>query len=229
MKYYNHRYHGCPICKPSNRDVKENGWRSLNEKYQKTKETSQYIRDLGYTLVQIWECEWSAYKATNTTHNKYSYPTEHLYRMSERQILEAVLDGRIFGAVLCDLKVPEHLKDYFSEFPPIFKKATVSRDDIGQFMQAFLDRTGKKFKPTNYLIGSMFATNVLIITPLVRWYVDHDVEITKIHQIIEFMPKRSFKDFADRVSDDRRAGDRNPDLKVVAETSKLIGESTRLG
>ena len=78
-------------------------------------------------------------------------------------------------------------------------------------------------KPTRYLIGSMWAEKILMITPLLTWYIKHGLEVTKIHQIIEFAPKSCFKAFADRVSNDRRNGDSDPALKVVAETSKLIG------
>lgn len=130
----------------------------------------------------------------------------------------------MFGAIQCDVRVPDHLKSHFAEMPPIFKNITVTAEDIGEHMTEFLRSTGKSFKPTRYLIGSMFAEKILIVTPLLIWYVQHGLEVTEIHQVIEFAPKRCFKSFADRVSDDRRAGDRDPSLKVVAETSKLIGE-----
>ena len=134
------------------------------------------------------------------------------------------MEGRMFGAIQCDVRVPDHLKSHFAEMPPIFKNITVTAEDIGEHMTEFLRSTGKSFKPTRYLIGSMFAEKILIVTPLLIWYVQHGLEVTEIHQVIEFAPKRCFKSFADRVSDDRRAGDRDPSLKVVAETSKLIGE-----
>lgn len=215
-------FHGCP-CKTENRDVKIHG-RSLNEKLTKTKEISAYIRSQNVNLVEMWECTWLQHKASNEIHNRYVYPTEHLFRMTKQQILGAILDGRLFGAVQCDLKVPDHLKAHYAEMPPIFKNTTVTADDIGEHMTEFLRSTGKSFKPTRYLIGSMFAERILLITPLLIWYVQHGLEVTDIHQVIEFAPKRCFKSFADRVSDDRRAGDRDAALKVIAETSKLIGK-----
>ena len=57
------------------------------------------------------------------------------------------------------------------------------------------------------------------------WYINHGLVITKVHQLIEFNPSSCFKAFADRVSNDRRAGDRDPSLKAIADTSKLIGNS----
>ena len=204
--------------------MKVNG-RTLNEKLKKTQEISQYIRSLGYNLTEMWECSWTQHKANNEIHNTYVYPTEHMFRMTKHQILESIMNGRIFGVVQCDLKVPNHLKSYFAEMPPIFKNTTVTVDDIGEHMSDFLRSNEKSFKPTRYLIGSMFADQILIVTPLLIWYVQHGLEVTEIYQIIEFCPKKCFKSFADRVSDDRRGGDRDPTLKVVAETSKLIGKS----
>ena len=36
-------------------------------------------------------------------------------------------------------------------------------------------------------------------------------------------PKRAFSPFEQSVTNDRRAGDRDPAYKVIADTSKLIG------
>ena len=120
-------------------------------------------------------------------------------------------------------QVPQDLKPYFQEMPPIFKNTVITSDHIGDFMRSYLDSVGQTFQDTRYLIGSMWGKNILLITPLLKWYIDHGLVVTKIHQVIEFKPKRCFVGFVDQISDDRRAGDRNPDLKVVGETSKLLG------
>jgi hypothetical protein len=106
------------------------------------------------------------------------------------EIYEAILDGKIFGAVECDLKVPEYLKWYFEEMTPIFKHATVKHADIGEHMQEFVKEANIHYSDRKYLIGSMFAEKVLVITPLLRWYVEHGVTIEKIHQVIQFKPER---------------------------------------
>lgn len=155
------------------------------------------------------------------------YPTENIFRIqSETQILDYIKDGQIFGCVEVDLHVPEHLKTYFEELTPIFKHATVRQQDIGHHMKNYLKESKKVFKERRYLIGSMFATKILIITPLLRWYLEHGVKVSKVYQLIEFSPLKCFENFASQISNDRRAGDRNPNLKVIADTSKLIGKST---
>ena len=156
------------------------------------------------------------------------YPTEHIFRMSQKDVLEHIINGKIFGAVEVDIHVPDHLKDHYQEMPPIFKNIKITENDIGDYMKDFLKQKNSSFKDTRYLIGSMFASKILLITPLLRWYLAHGLVVTKIYQVIEFRPIRCFERFANNVSDDRRAGDRDTNFKAIADTSKLIGKSIKL-
>lgn len=174
----------------------------------------------------MWECEWKQFKASNSIKNSYTYPTENLYRMSEKQILSAIIEDQLFGVAEVDIHVPDNLKAHFQEMTPVFKNIVVKEADIGDFMQQYLKETGQKFKDRRYLIGSMFGVKILLISPLIKWYIAHGLVVTKIHQIIEFCPKTCFRKFADQVTNDRRAGDADPSLKVLGDTSKLIGEFT---
>ena len=156
----------------------------------------------------MWECEWREYKKLHSTNNKYIYPTEHKFRMSETEILKHIQNGEIFGAIEVDIHVPDHLKTYFEEMPPIFKNTTVTHNDIGEYMQTFLQEKGEKFPDRRYLIGSMFGRKILLTTPLLKWYLSHGLVVTKVYQVIEFNPKKCFSKFADNISDDRRAGNK---------------------
>ena len=186
---------------------------------------NDYITSNGFSLIIMWECQWAEYKRSNTVHNRYMFPTEPLYRMSENTILERIKEGKIFGAAEVDIHVPDLLKPFFQEMPPIFKNTVIKKDDIGSFMQQFLEDAELSYKDTKYLIGSMFGEKILMITPLLVWCMEHGLVVTRVYQVIEFSPAKCFKQFADRVSNDRRAGDRDPNLKAIADTSKLIGNS----
>ena len=100
---------------------------SPDTKYKNTEAVTKTITDLGYNLEVMWECTWKAkVKADKIIiPDTYYYPTEHEYRMSEAKILQHIKDGKIFGAVEVDMEVPDHLKDFFKEFPPIFKNTSV--------------------------------------------------------------------------------------------------------
>ena len=89
----------------------------------------------------MWECElWSLYKtdASVKSHLRENFP----YRrpLSEEGLMQGIIDGSLFGYVQCDNEVPEHLRDYFSNFPPIFKNTVVSRDDIGNLMKQYAEK-----------------------------------------------------------------------------------------
>ncbi|KAJ8031107.1 hypothetical protein HOLleu_27721 [Holothuria leucospilota] len=153
-------------------------------------------------------------------------PLEKVRKLSLQRIVQAIRDDQIFGAIECDIHVPDELKPTFAEMCPIFKNTDISIDDIGEHMKNFaLERKIMK-KPRKSLIGSMFGKKIWLATPLVKWYLDKGLKITQIYQVIEFTPKTCFKTFGDAVSDARREGDRDPSKAIIADTMKLIGNSS---
>ena len=72
-----------------------------------------------------------------------------------------------------------------NEFPPIFKNAMVGREDIGELMKGFVEENGLLEEPRRMLISSYFDEQILLTTSLVKWYLDHGLEITKIYEFIE--------------------------------------------
>eukprot|EP00116_Pleurobrachia_bachei_P001169 sb/3461431/ len=190
-----------------------------------------------FQLVEMWECHWKEKRKSVKLSTKHRYPFEASYRLTEKQILAAIQNGEIFGAAEVDINVPDNLKDRyekfssqleyfrFSEMTPIFKNVVITEGDIGEYMRDYIRETGEKFKDRRNLIGSMFAEKILLITPLLKWYLDNGLVVTKLHQFVQFRPVRCFKSFADNVSNDRRAGDADPSKAIIAETSKLIGNS----
>ena len=71
----------------------------------------------------------------------------------------------------------------------------------------------------------MFANNILLTTPLLRWYMNHGLHVTDVYEVTEYVPKRCFESFADDVSDARRQGNSDPSTAIIAETMKLFGNS----
>jgi len=143
--------------------------------------------------------------------------------MSPDRILSKVRNERLFfGCVEVDIRVPEHLKEKFSEMCPIVKNTEISHDDIGEFMKAYAEEHNIMAQPRRSLIGSMKGEKILLAAPLLMWYLEHGLEVTKVHQVIEFTPEPCFKPFGDAVSDARRAGDADPNKAIIADTMKLL-------
>ena len=66
----------------------------------------------------------------------------------------------------------------------------------------------------------------MVISPLLKWYVERGLKVTQIHQVVGYTPAACFQKFGDNISDVRRAGDADPEKKIVAETHKFDGNSS---
>ena len=76
------------------------------------------------------------------------------------------------------------------------------------------------------LISSFKLTNGKLITPLINFYLDLGLQCTKTHRFVQYTPRKVINSFVQSVVDARRAGDENPLSGVVAETMKLLGNSS---
>jgi hypothetical protein len=150
---------------------------------------------------------------------KYTRPA---VTKSIEQYKNDIMNDLLFGFIECDLHVPEHLKEKFSEMTPIFKNIVLEHKDLTDEMKGFLSSSWKQ----RSLIGSMKGEKILLYTPLLKFYIRHGLEITKIHQIVAYEAKRCFEKFTEEVSDARREGDIDPSKKIIGDTCKLIGNSS---
>ena len=132
-------------------------------------------------------------------------------------MLQRIKDGNLFGYVQCDIEVPEHLREKFANFPPIFKNTDVSRDDM---------RNNHLSQPRRMLISSFHLKNGTLITPLFLFYFDLGLVCTKIYRFVEYTPMKCFNKFVQSAVNARREGDQNPNSTVVAETMKLLANSS---
>ena len=126
----------------------------------------------------------------------------------------------------CDLSVPNELEAKFSTFPPNFKNSDVTRNGIGEYMKTNADENGLLKQWQRRVISSFKLTNSTLITPLFNFYLDLGVQCTKIYRFVQYTQRKIFNSFVQSDVDARRAGDKNPLSDVVAETMKLLGNSS---
>ena len=108
----------------------------------------------------------------------------------------------------------------------MFKNASVTRDDIGPFKRYYAEEHDILSKPRVMLVGSFRGVKILLATPLLRWYLAHGLVMDRVYEIIEYEPNPCFWRFGESVSAARRAGDDDPDNAIIADTMKLIGNSS---
>ena len=132
----------------------------------------------------------------------------------------------MFGFVECDIEVPDHLKEYFSEMTPILKNIDICLDDIGEFMQNYAKEHSIKDVPCRLLIGSYFEKKIGLMAPLLKWYLEYGLVITHIYITVEYIPDAAFSSFMTQIAQCRLEGDHDKDKALIAEMSKLIGNSS---
>ena len=219
-------YHFCPCqeLRPSltEEDVKRGKRRRELDELRRS-----YIQEKGFTVIEMRESEWwRLYKTTINVklHIREIFP----YRRSlaEQQLLEGIKKGSLLGYVQCDIEAPENLRVNFANFPSIFKNTLVSKNDIGDLMKTYAEEGGIMSQPRKMLISSFTIQNGTLITPLLLFYLQLGLVCTKIHRFIEYTPKKCFNSFVQSAVDARRKADENPNSSVVAETMKLLANSS---
>ena len=109
---------------------------------------------------------------------------------------------------------------------PIFKNTEVSLKEVGQHMQEYTKQHNIKDVPRCLLIGSYFGKKIGLATPLLKWYLEHGLVITRIYTIIEYVPNAALKDFTVQVAEARLHGDHDPWYALTAEMHKLEGNAS---
>ncbi|MES9902396.1 MAG: hypothetical protein ABW168_06890, partial [Sedimenticola sp.] len=117
-------------------------------------------------------------------------------KVTHEQIVKAVRDDDLFGMIEVDINVPEKWgsefqsalspAEYFGEMSPIFANVDVPMSVVGPHMQQHIKELGLSDKPRRLLVGGMRAQQILVATPLLRWYLEHSMIVSKIYQVIEY-------------------------------------------
>ena len=142
------------------------------------------------------------------------------------ELIQNVLNDKLFGFFQVDIEVPEQLLDKFSEFSPLFILAEVPGDQIPQHMRGYKINTGRKMiKNNKKLLGVMKTEKILLYSPLLKWYLNHGLQVTKIHRYISYTSSRPFAWFPEEVSSARRDADQDKNKKQLGDTAKLKGNS----
>ena len=207
--------------------------------YAETCKKFDYLESKRLTVISKWECEWDNNKKENDgriekwlelsgMRFKSIFEHEDLRNITinENLIEHRVKSGKFFGLIRCDIHTPEKLKSKFSEFPPIFKNVTISKNDIGDHMKTYCEEVGCLKQPRKSLISSYFGKDVVLTSPLLQWYLRQGLIVSNITELYEYKPVKCFESFGNKVTENRRLGDREDGDKITADTYKLVGNSS---
>ena len=194
-------YHGHDqsVC-PKTRNIDDAEWKeSQKERQERTRKKREFTESLGIKYVEIYECEYRRLLRENPEMKSFSdnqepkffHNNKSSYKVTEAKIKEAVLNDDIFRAVQVDIHVPQDLHEKFSEFSPIFCTTTVPWDVIGDTMQQHwqdtqVDVNGevRSFPAKRLCVGGMRASKILLSTPLLKYYMEKGLVVTRVYQVL---------------------------------------------
>jgi G:T-mismatch repair DNA endonuclease (very short patch repair protein) len=226
------QFHGCfwhgHSCSPSSsRDLLG---KTAEERLYDTRAKEKYLTSLGYNVQSVWQCHWNKRVGMDKSIKGFlkafydkTYGVDET--MSTQDVLDLIKRGKLFGFVECDIKVPDHLVQKFTEMPPIFKNTEISREHLSDHMRQFAEENDHLLRPQRSLIASMRGDKILLFSELLRWYLEHGLVVTRVYQVVEYEGRHIFESFGKSVSDARRAGDADSSLELLANTAKLVGNS----
>ena len=184
-------YHGHPCLGVETNAV--NG-KPMTQLLAETRKNTAYLRHF-VKVVELWECEWKETRRDPVVKKclEAAFPRRRHVRwtMTSQQILRGVRDGTIFGLIECDVSVPITLHAHFSEMQPVFKNIRLTRDDLGPFMRRYAEEHDIMTAPRRMVVGSFHGDKILLATPLLRWYLEHGLQVTRVYQVVEYTPSRA--------------------------------------
>lgn len=145
---------------------------------------------------------------------------------NERDILNGIIDGRLFGYIIADVTTPEHVADTLRNFPPIIKRATITDENLSEYMRRrikFEKPNLKKFERET-LIQCFNATDHLLLTPLARYYMKKGIIISNITKFVQYIPSKCLAPFVSLVTEMRIDAEKN-NMPTKGNTAKIYGNS----
>ena len=219
-------YHFCP-CQELRPSLTEADIRRGSKKRELDAVRRHTIQEKGFKVIEMWECKWwRLHKTTKTVKQRIRELFPYRRSLAAEQLLEEVKKGKLFGYVQCDIEVPENLRANFANFPPLFRNTLVGKSDIGDLMKNYAEEERLLSQPRKMLIFSFSLQNGNLITHLLLFYLQLGLFCTKIHRFVDYTPKKCFNSLVQSAVDAGRQGDKNPNSSVVAETMKLLANSS---
>ncbi len=240
MQFQGCYHHGCQDTKCKmpykfNRDGSKKTHNPTNNKpfeqlYKETAEKIEMFKDQGYKVIEMWEHTWrklrlepeKRVKINDLFYNDKYHPPN----LNQDKLIHMIQNEEIFGFAEVDMHCPDDRKDEFKDFQPFYKNVEVDIDNIGDHMKQFAEDNGLMKRPVKCLLLSYFTKKSMLLTPFIKWYLDHGMVIDRIHTFYSFKPDIGFTQFVDKIVTNRRKGDVNPDQKILSELSKLLGNSS---
>ena len=141
------------------------------------------------------------------------------------ELTQKLKQGSWFGFAEVDIEIPKRLHPKFEEMCPFFYNKVVPATAVPEHMHEYMKKTGRTRGDGRKLVGALSAKRILLYAPLLKWYINHGAEITKVYRTIDYKPAKIFPWFVEQVTEARRTGDVEKSKALLADIFKLLGNS----
>ncbi len=161
----------------------------------------RFLTHLKYKVRVMWECMYKKLLASNKDLSEFAvtrmpkFSQKYPCKVSAQQILDVVRTGQFQGFVECDIEMPSELppyldtnlcsEQYFDDYPPLFARTSVRFDQMSPVMQEYIFKQGLNTAPRKALLSGVQAKKVLLCSSLLKGYLDHSMQVTRIYQHVK--------------------------------------------
>ena len=179
----------------------------------------------GHLLIKR-ECQWKkevkSFKHINTNIPRI------LKHDTEESLLNAIRDGSVFGFVTVDVTTPKSIIEERDAagflFPPVIRRMVIEEQHLSPFMKQQFTNDERKLGKTPTVVQTYNASQVFVMTEMVRVWMKIGLEISNITEFVQYIPGKTLLPFTEKVTGMRiQATRENDDAK--ATTAKLYGNS----
>ena len=187
-------------------------------------EKSNYLKRHG-TLVSMRECVWLE-KVKTIRSIETPYLPQILSKYSnQKTLLDGIRSEKIFGFAVCDVTCPNEVFEKIKSinFPPVIRRGIIDEDLLSPYM-AERCRAREYKMPQKTLIQTYNGQQLLLYTPVIKFYMDLGLEISNITKFIQFKAARPLEPFVKKITEGRIEACEN-DNAPLELAYKIIGNS----
>ena len=186
----------------------------------------KYLEDQGKLYV-MRECQW---RKKIKSENLRNYETRNLPLLMQpfgttSQILNGIIEGKLFGFIVTDVTTPDEVieKIKWLNFPPVIRRESIDETLLTPYMKKRVKE--KKYKlPQVSPIQTFHGKQLLIFTPLAKFYLELGLKLSNISQFLQYQDSYVLKKFVSKITNGRIGAkrQRNSELEL---SYKVIGNS----
>ena len=167
----------------------------------------------------IWECEFRKLPICNED-NLSAFFTKDV--VTEADFLEAVVTGRFKGLAMVDINCPRPAQEKFLRLnhPPIAVKRVVTPEMVHE---NFRDQA--EYTKIPQLTLGFSATQYVIASPLLRYYLESGLTVTRVWWVAEYQFEKCFEPFINKLVAQRVEATKNSN-KPQEQLAKLLLNSS---